>query len=112
MEPITPEPEVVAPQGEMPVETPVKSEPLPAGADAVPPAGAGVNVPPPVAAEAAFTASPMPEEEARKALQAPPAVSADAAVSQPSFLVPSEPIAVPAPDVSQPQPADAGAAVP
>ena len=103
MEPVTTEPEVV-PQGEAPVEVPVQSKPLPAGA------AAAVNVPPP-AAEAAFTASPMPEEEARKALQAPPPVVENAAVSQPAPAEPLEPVAVPAPDASQPQPADAGTVV-
>jgi hypothetical protein len=100
MEPVPTEPEVV-PQVEVPVEVPVQGEPLPAGAEAVPPE---MNAPP-AAVEAAFTATPMPEEEARKALQALPE---DAAVSQPALTEPSEPVAVPAPEVSQPQPADAG----
>ena len=86
MEPVIIEPEAM-PAVEAPVETPVHAEPLPAGADAVPAAETDVNAAPPAAAEAAFTASPMPEEEARKALQTLPAT--------------------PAPDTALPQPADA-----
>ena len=107
MEPVTPELQP-APQEESPAVIPLQSEPLPAGADAVPPAEAGVDAPPPAAAEAAFTASPMPEEEARKALQAPPPVAEDAAASQPVPTAPADPVSVPAPEGSQPQPADAG----
>ena len=99
MEPVIVEPEA-APQVDAPVEAPVQSEPLPAGADAA------VSAPTP-AAEAAFTASPMPEEDARKALQAPPPVAEKAA--QPVVTEPAEPVAVPAPDASQTKPIDIGA---
>jgi hypothetical protein len=105
VEPVTAVPEVV-PQAEAPAEAPVQTEPVPA-----PVADAAVNAPPP-AAEAAFTASPMPEEEARKALQAPPPVVEDTAVNPPAALEPSAPVAVPSSEVPQPQPADAGTAVP
>jgi hypothetical protein len=100
------------PQAEVPVEAPVQGEPLPAGVEVAAPVEPEENAPP-AAAEAAFTASPMPEEEARKALQAPPPVVEDASASQPAFTAPSEPVAVPAIEVSQPQPAaDTGTAVP
>lgn len=94
------EPEPV-PETAAPVEAPVQSEPLPPGADA------DMSAPQPGAGDAAFTSSPMPEEDARNALQAPPPVSADAA-NAPAFTAPAQPIAVPAP--GDQQPVEAGAA--
>ena len=106
MEPAPVEPEVV-PQVEVPVESPVQAEPLPADVEVLSPVEPEQNAPP-AAAEAAFTASPMPEEEARKALQAPPPVAEDPAESQRVLTAPSEPVGVASPDISQPQPMDAG----
>lgn len=111
MEPVATEP-VILPQGEeTPLEVPVQSEPLPAGAQAVSPVEGGMNAPP-ANAEGAFTASPMPEEEARKALQAPSPAVEDVSGSQPCLTAPLEPVAVPVPEDSQPQPADPGMAAP
>jgi hypothetical protein len=100
----------VAPVEEGAVKVPVRSEKMPAGADAAPaPATTDVNIPPPVAAEAAFTASPMPEEEARKALQTPLPIAGNA--TQPVSAASQEPVAAPAPASSpeiQAQPTNAG----
>ena len=88
------EPEI-APETAAPVEAPVQPEPLPPGADA------DMNAPQPGAGEAAFTSSPMQEEDARNALQAPPPVAAEPA-NAPAFTAPAQPIAVPAPGDQQP----------
>jgi len=115
-EPIISAPEV-APVEKGAVEAPVQSQQIPAGADEAPaPETTDVNVPPPVATDAAFTASPMPEEEARKALQAPPPFAEDATSNQPSPSVPPEPVVMPMPaptpaPENQVQPIDAGAPV-
>lgn len=100
-EPVAAKPEI-APQAEVPVE----SESLPPGVDAV------EAVPLPAAAEATFTASPMPEEEARKALQEPSPVAEDAAASRPSFPETSAPVSIPPPDASQSFPTDSGTVMP
>ena len=88
----------VAPVREGPVKAPAWRESLPAGADAIPArATTDVNVPPPGSEEAAFTASPMPEEEARKALQAPPPVVDNTTATQPAPATPQASVAVPEP---------------
>ena len=98
----TTEPNITAPEvtpvGEKPVKAPVWSEPIPAGTDAAPfRATIDVNVPPPVSEEAAFTASPMPEEEARKVLQAPLPVADNTTATQPASATPQASVAVPEP---------------
>jgi hypothetical protein len=91
------QPEIV-PVEEGVVEVPVESESKPAGSDAVSvPAAADVNVQLPIASEAAFTDSPMPEEEARKALQAPLPAADNATAIQPAPAVPEESVAAPSP---------------
>ena len=94
----------VVPQMQAPLAVPVpQSEPLPAGADA------DVSVPTAApAAEAAFTASPMPEEDARKALQAPPPVVENVSTDQPVAPATAEPEVQPLSSDVQSQPEDLG----
>ena len=99
--PIVTQPEF-APQPAAPVEVPVQSEPLPAGADAE------MDAPAPAPAESEGTVSPLPEEDARNALQAPPPVADDTEVDPPVLTAPSQPVSIPVPGEYRSQPAGEG----
>ena len=113
----TTDPHMTAPEVEpAPVKAPVQSEPIPAGADAAPArTTTDMNVAPPVSEEAVFTVSPMPDEEARKALQAPPlSVAGNRTATQPAPATSRTSVAMPEPTSTpkiQVQPTDGRAPV-